>query len=343
MKAIVRYEDKPHAVKVMDMPKPVIGPDGVLVRIKATGLCYSDMSIVKGEYMGRKPVPVPVILGHEGSGIVAEVGASVKNVKAGDRVGFEALNGCGRCVNCRKGFKNMCTDWIHFGITCDGTFAEYIAVPEVMVHALPDSVSFADAAVLEPLSLVVRSLEHVQPALGETAVIIGPGSVGLLHLQALKASGISKAVVIGIEKDRKRFEIAESLGADRVVYGDKEDPVKAVMEETKGYGADIVIETANHPVVWDMMLDLVAPKGRISAFGLYPEAKIKPLALLRKGATIYGDVALLTRHFMRAITWLEAKKVSGEKLITRRFALEQADEAMKTFYGGETIKVLFEN
>ncbi len=342
MKAIVKYEDKPGAVKVMDRPKPVVGPNDVLIGIKATGLCYTDMSIVKGEYKGRKPVPIPVILGHEGSGVVTEVGKDVKGFKARDRVGFEALNGCGRCVNCRNGFKNMCTDWSHVGITCDGTFAEYLSMPETIVHKLPDNVSFADAAVLEPLSLVVRSLEHVQPIVGDTAVIIGPGSVGLLHLQALKASGVAKAILIGIEKDRKRFEIAESLGADRIVYGDKEDPVKAVMDATGGLGAEIVIETANHPVVWDYLLDIVAARGRISTFGLYAEAKIKPLALLRKGATIFGDVALLSRHFMRAIKWLETKKVSGEKLITKRFALDQVDEAFKTFYGGETIKVLFE-
>jgi threonine dehydrogenase-like Zn-dependent dehydrogenase len=342
VKAIVKYEDKPGAVKVMDRPRPAVGDHEVLVAIKATGICYTDMSIIKGEYKGRKPVPIPVILGHEGSGTVAETGAQVKGFRAGQRVAFEALNGCGHCLNCRNGFKNMCTDWTHVGITCDGTFAEYLAVPDVMVHALPDSVSFADAAVLEPLSLVVRSLEHVQPIPGESAVVVGPGSVGLLHVQALKASGVDKVIVIGIQKDQHRFKVAESLGADRIVYSDKEDPVNAVMEATGGLGADVVIETANHPSVWDYLLDIVAARGRISTFGLYPEARIKPLALLRRGATIYGDVALLSRHFIRAIKWLETKKVSGEKLITKRFALDQMEEAFTVFRGGETIKVLFE-
>jgi threonine dehydrogenase-like Zn-dependent dehydrogenase len=342
VKAIVKYEDKPGAVKVMDRPRPTVGAHDVLVAIKATGICYTDMSIIKGEYKGRKPVPIPVILGHEGSGTVAETGAEARGFKAGERVAFEALNGCGHCINCRNGFKNMCTDWTHIGITCDGTFAEYLAVPDLMVHKLPDNVSFADAAVLEPLSLVVRSLEHVQPVPGESAVVIGPGSVGLLHLQALKASGVDKVIVIGIENDRQRFGIARSLGADVVVYSDKEDPVKAVLDATGGLGADIVIETANHPVVWDYLLDIVAARGRISTFGLYPEARIKPLTLLRKGATIYGDVALLSRHFMRAIKWLETKKVSGEKLITKRFALDQMEEAFAVFRAGETIKVLFE-
>jgi threonine dehydrogenase-like Zn-dependent dehydrogenase len=127
-----------------------------------------------------------------------------------------------------------------------------------------------------------------------------------------------------------------------VVSLQREDPVKAVMDATEGRGTDIVIETANHPSVWDIILDVVAAKGRISTFGLYPEARIKPIALLRKGATIYGDVALLPHHFMRAISWLETKKVSGVKLISKRFALDDVKEAFQTFYSGETIKVLFE-
>jgi threonine dehydrogenase-like Zn-dependent dehydrogenase len=342
MKAIVKYEDSPGAVKVMDRPKPQIGANDVLIGIKATGICYSDMSIVKGEYKGRKPVPIPLILGHEASGTVSAVGQAVRSVAPGDRVAFEPLNGCGRCENCEKGFKNMCTDWSHVGITCDGTFAEFVTVPEVLVHKLAAGISFVDAAVLEPLSLVVRSLEHVVPVAGESAVIIGPGSIGLLHLQALRSSGVERIIVIGIDKDAKRFEIAESLGAYRVVSLQREDPIKAVMDATDGHGADIVIETASHPSVWDIILDVVAAHGRVSAFGLYPEARIKPLALLRKGVTIYGDVALLPRHFMRAISWLELKKVSGEKLITKRFALDEVDEAFKTFYSGQTIKVLFD-
>ncbi|HOV39131.1 MAG TPA: alcohol dehydrogenase catalytic domain-containing protein [Spirochaetales bacterium] len=342
MKAVVKYEDKPNAVKVMDMPIPKMGPQDVLVQVKATGLCYSDVSIMKGEYKGKKPVPIPVILGHEGAGIIADMGNEVEGIKPGMRVGFEALYGCGTCIMCKKGFKNLCPQWNHIGITRDGTFAEYISIPAYLVHKLSDHVSFADAAILEPLGLVARSLDHLKPMVGESAVIIGPGSVGLLHLQALKAGGAGKVILVGIEKDRKRFEIAESLGADRCVYADKEDVVKAVLEATGGNGADIVIETASHPVVWDTLLDFAAPKARISVFGLYPEAKMKPLALIRKGITLFGDVALLSSHYMTALNWLETKKVAPSKLVTRRFPLDAIDEAMKTFYGGETVKVLFE-
>jgi threonine dehydrogenase-like Zn-dependent dehydrogenase len=342
MKAIVKTAESSGSFAVMDMPAPTPGAGEALIRVKATGLCYTDMSILKGEYKGRKPVPIPLIMGHEAAGVVAAVGAGVGSLRVGQRVGFEALSGCGKCASCRAGYKNMCTDWNHIGITCHGTFAENVVLHESLVHALPANVDFADAAVLEPLSLVVRSLEHVQPRVGESAVIIGPGTVGLLHLQALRAAGVAKLIVVGLDADKLRFGIAEKLGATQIVNASKENPADAVMRGTGGRGADILIETASSPKVWDFLLDMVAAKGRMSVFGLYPQAQFQPLALIRKGVTLYGDVAFLARHFMRAIGWLESGKVSGQALVTRRFSLDQAGEAFEAFKNKETVKCLFE-
>lgn len=342
MKAIVKTSAEPMAYAVKDVPAPKAGVGQVLIRVKATGLCYTDMSILKGEYKGRKPVPIPVVMGHEASGVVAEVGPGVTTVTPGQRIAFEVLSGCGKCVNCRGGYKNMCTDWHHLGITQDGTFAEYVVQHETLVYPLPDAVDFANAALLEPLSLTVRSLEHVKPFVGESAVIIGPGTVGLLHLQALKAAGVTKLMVIGLEADRIRFGIAEKLGATQIVNASVENPVEAVMKGTGGKGADILVETASSPKVWEYLPDLMAAHGRMSVFGLYPQAQIQPLALIRKGVTIYGDVAFLSRHFMRAIDWLASGKVSGTALVTKRFTLDQAGEAFEAFKNKETVKCLFE-
>jgi len=342
MKAIVKTDQTAGSFAVKDMPVPKPKPTEVLVQIKATGLCYTDMSILNGQYKGRKPVPVPMIMGHEGAGVIAKVGEEVGTLEVGQRIGFEALGGCGKCYNCRTGNKNMCTDWNHIGITYDGTFAEYLVISEDLVHVLPENVEFADAALLEPLGLVVRSIEHVQPVIGESAVIVGPGTVGLLHLQALVAAGLSKLIVVGLDIDKIRFGIAEKLGATHIVNGSDEDPVDAVLNITEGRGADIVVETASSPKVWDFLLDIVAAKGRISPFGLYPESSFKPLALVRKGVTIYGDVAFLQRHFIRAIRWLESGKVSGQALVTKRFTLDQARDAFEAFKHKETVKCLFE-
>ena len=342
MKAIVKTDNKAGAYSVKDVPVPKPGAGEVLVQIKVTGLCYTDMSILNGDYKGRKPVPIPMIMGHEGAGVIAEVGEEASSLKEGQRVCFEALSGCGKCYNCRTGNKNLCTDWNHIGITYDGTFAEYMRIPEELIHVLPDGVEFADAALLEPLSLVVRSIEHVQPVIGESAVIVGPGTVGLLHLQALAAAGVAKLIVVGLEVDKIRFGIAEKLGATHVVNASNEDPVDAVMSITGGRGADIVVETASSPKVWDFLPDIAAARGRISCFGLYPESSFKPLTIIRNGITIYGDVAFLQRHFIRAISWLESGKLSGQALVTKRFTLDQAEEAFAAFKQKETVKCLFE-
>ena len=342
MKAIVKTDEKAGAYSVKEVPVPKPKPTEVVVQIMATGLCYTDMSILNGQYKGRKPVPIPMIMGHEGAGIIAEVGADVSTLEVGQRVVFEALGGCGKCENCRTGNKNMCTDWNHIGITYDGTFAEYMVISEDLVHVLPDNVDFADAALLEPLGLVVRSIEHLQPGIGESAVIVGPGTVGLLHLQALVAAGLSKLIVVGLEVDKIRFGIAEKLGATHIVNGSDEDPVDVVLDITGGRGADIVVETASSAKVWDFLLDIAAARGRISPFGLYPESNFQPLALIRKGLTVYGDVAFLQRHFIQAIGWLESGKVSGQALVTKRFTLDQAEEAFTAFKHKETVKCLFE-
>jgi len=342
MKAILKADDSAGSFVVRDVPVPEISDTEVLIQIKATGLCYSDMSILNNTYKGRKPVPLPLIMGHEASGIVAKLGSGVTSFQVGQRVCFEAMNGCGVCHACRTGNKNMCKDWDHIGITYDGTFGEYMRIPAELVHPLPDSVDFVSAAILEPLSLVVRSIEHVQPRIGETAAVIGPGSVGLLHVEALKAAGASKIIVIGLDADKLRFEIAREVGATHVVNASVEDPVQAVRKITGGDGVDILIETASSPKVWDYMLDLLASKGRLSCFGLYPEAKFQPLTVIRNGISIYGDVAFVQRHFIRAIQWLEAGKINVAPLITKRFTFDQAAEAFEAFRAKETVKCMFE-
>jgi threonine dehydrogenase-like Zn-dependent dehydrogenase len=343
MKALVKFGEAEGAYEVREVDIPKVGACDVLVKMKATAICGTDISLLDNKYKGKKPVPIPIIPGHEGVGIVADTGKEVKNFKVGDRVAFEALQGCGHCPDCKLGNKNMCQYWEHLGLTCNGTFAEYILVPQDLVHILPDNISFKNASCLEPMGLTVRSLANVKPVLGDTAAIIGPGKIGLFHLQALKASGVSEIFIIGLDKDKTRFEIAEKLGASVIINGSKEDPIEKVMNLTKGRGVDIVIETANSPKCFSMTIDLAAPKARISTFGLYLEATIAPISVIRKGLTICGDVALLTKHFIRAIRWVEIKKVLAEPVITRSFPLKQAEEAIEVFKNGKEGAIIFEN
>ena len=342
MKAIIKATQEAGSLEVKELPIPKPGKGEVLVKMKAAGICYSDVMILTNNYKGRVPVPIPMIMGHEGAGVVAEVGEGVDHFKAGDKVGVNPLWGCGQCTNCMNGYPNMCMEWRHLGITCDGTFAEYRAVPVFTLYRLPDSISPVDAAFIEPISLAVRTFEHVKPVLGDTVVIIGPGSIGLFHLQAFKSAGAAKVIVIGLDQDAKRFETAKKLGADHIVNGSKEDVVKRVKELTNGLGADIVVETANHPSTVPLAVNLASARGRVHLFGLYPEATMSPLTLLRAGVTMAGDVATLPRYFLRAIRWIEFKKVLAEPMVTRRFTLDQAKEGFEAFSQGDTVKILFE-
>jgi len=342
MKAIIKASQEAGSLEVKELPIPEPGPGEVLVKMKAAGICFSDFMILTNKYKGRVPVPIPMIMGHEGAGEVADVGKGVGHVKAGDKVGLNPLWGCGQCVNCLNGYPNMCMEWRHLGITCDGTFAEYRVVPAFVASKLPDSVSLTDAAFLEPIALTVRTLDHVKPRLGDTVAIIGPGSIGMFHLQAFKSAGASVVIVIGLDRDAKRFEIAKKLGADHIINGSHEDVGKRVKDLTNGLGVDIVVETANHPSTVPLAVSLAAARGRVVLFGLYPEATISPLTLLRSGVTLAGDVAVLPRQFLRAIRWVQYKKVLAEPLVSHRFALDQAKEGFEAFHEGDTVKVLFE-
>jgi len=341
MKAIVKATDQAGSLQVTDMPTPQPGPGEILVQIKATGLCYSDVTILNNKYVGRKPVPIPLILGHEGAGLISELGRGVSAYSAGDRVVIEPLAGCGHCNQCLKGFQNMCQNWEHVGITRHGTFSEYIVVPAAQVHRIPDNVTFEEAALTEPFGLVVRSLERSKPIAGETVAILGPGSLGIMHLLAYKASGASKVIMVGLGKDRKRFDIARTLGADYTINIEEKDPVKAVLDITDGEGADIVVETANSPKATQLTFDLVAPRGRIVLFGLYPKAEFSPVAMLRKGISVCGDIAQVTRQFLYSLKLFGSDKINLLSLITRRYSFDETPEAFEAARQGDMVKVIF--
>jgi len=164
----------------------------------------------------------------------------------------------------------------------------------------------------------------------------------MFHVEAFKSVGASIVIVVGLDRDEKRFEIGSRLGADHIVNGSREDVVEQVRALTNGAGADIVVETANHPSTVPLAISGAAARGRVVLVGIYPEATISPLTRLRGGLTVAGDVAALPSQFLRAIRWLEYKKVLVEPMVSHRFTVDQAREGFEVFRRGETVKVLFE-
>ncbi|MCP4402025.1 MAG: zinc-binding dehydrogenase [bacterium] len=164
----------------------------------------------------------------------------------------------------------------------------------------------------------------------------------MMHLLAYKADGASKVIMVGLDQDRERFEIACRLGADHIINLSTQDAAEAILEYTDGRGADIVVETANSPKAAELTVTLAAPRGRVVLFGLYPEASFSPLQMLRKKLTVHGGVAQVTRQFVRAIDWMETGKVSVRELVKNRFSLDDAERAFETARKGEVAKVIFE-
>lgn len=342
MKAIIKATDEAGSLKVAEVKKPQAGQGEVLVRIRAAGLCNSDVSILENRYKGRSPVPIPLIMGHEGAGEIAEIGKDVEVLSIGDRVALEAISGCGSCYQCKSGFKNLCNNWTHIGITRTGVFAEYISVPASQIHKISDNVSFREAALMEPLGLVVRSLEQSRPMVGETVAILGPGSLGIMHAMAYRAAGAGKVIMIGTGKDKKRLETARKLGADHTINIEERDYRETVSDITGGRGADIVVECTNSPRATEMTFEIAAARGRIVLFGLYPKACFDQVKLLRNKITVYGDVGQVSRQFMRAIKWVETGRVEVAKIITKTFSLDEAEDAFKASRECDLIKIVFE-
>lgn len=237
-------------LELTEMPVPEPGPDEVLVRVAACGICGSDVHGLDGSSGRRIP---PVVMGHEAAGVVAATGSQVRGLREGDRITFDSTVWCGTCFYCRRGEVNLCDNRQVLGVSCGdyrrhGAFAEYVVVPERIVAPLPDSLSFEEAAMIEPASVAVHAVNLTPVRLGDTAVVVGTGMIGLLVVQALRLAGCGR--IVAVDVDAARLELARQFGADELVNAREADPVAAVADLTSGRGADVAVEAvgATEPV-----------------------------------------------------------------------------------------------
>jgi L-iditol 2-dehydrogenase len=229
-------------MEMTEVQKPVIGPDEVLVRVKACGICGSDIHGFDGSTGRRIP---PLVMGHEAAGVVAETGPNVRNLPEGTRVTFDSTVSCGTCFYCRRGQVNLCDNRQVLGVSCgdyrrQGAFAEYVAVPQNIVYPLPDSLSFEQAAMIEAVSVAVHAAGLTPVTLGDTAVVVGSGMVGLLVVQALRLAGCAQ--VIAVDLDDLRLKLATQLGADAGLNPANCDVPTEIRARTEGRGADLAME-----------------------------------------------------------------------------------------------------
>ena len=223
----------------------------------------------------------------------------------------------------------------------DAVVAELVVVPATSLFPLPEEVSYESAAFLEPLATVVHTLERVRPAPGQPAAIIGPGALGLLHLQALQAAGLAPIVVFGREGDEKRLELAKRLGADAAIVADRKAAQEYVANVTDGIGMGVVIEAGGSPEAVQTALDIVGGEGTLVTLGIVRATEIDALTVMRKDLTWFGIVAAVRRHFAEAIRWVRTGKVKPERLITHRMRLHDAPSAVSVLRRCEAVKIMF--
>ncbi len=273
-----------------DFPEPEIGPHDVLIAVKATGICGSDIHGMDGSSGRRIP---PIVMGHESAGIIAAVGEGVSGWAVGDRVTFDSTIYCGACHFCRRGETNLCDNRRVLGVSPGeyrqhGAFAEYIAVPQHILYRLPDDLSFERAAFVEPVSIAVHAVERAPISLNDSAVVVGAGMIGLLVIQALRAAGCG--TVIAVDLSPTRLELARQLGANLALRADEGTPVEAIREATHGRGADCAFEVVGITPTVQLAVNAVRKGGSVTLVGnLSAETTLPLQAAVTREVTLYGS------------------------------------------------------
>ena len=346
MKAVLKKDLNP-GISVEEVPIPEINDNQVLLKVRAAGICGSDVHMYEGDDSYKVfESYMPFIIGHEFSGEVAEVGKNIKNLKPGDRVVSRVAPSCGTCHYCMAGKHHFCSTAFQeiIGLQIDGGFAEYIAVREEHCIPLPDSISFELGALIEPLGVGANAVNDSRLALGETVVIQGPGPIGLFILLFAKARGAGKTIVIGTKKDKARLEKAKEFDADHIIYADDVDVVKEVQNLTNGRGADVVFESSGIPSLIQTAANMADKTGRIVTAGIYgAPASIDFTPVVRSAKQLIGTYGGPIA-WDRLVEWLGSKSYYAtlpEAVITHRCSLEDADAAFQRSIRKESIKELF--
>ncbi len=331
MRALVLTEYK--RLQVREVPEPVAGDADVLVRVRACGICGSDVHGFDGSSGRRVP---PAVMGHEAAGVVERVGSAVRGLSRGDRVTFDSTVSCGRCEFCRHGRPNLCDARRVLGVSCaeyrqDGAFAEYVAVPAHIVYRLPDEVSFEHAAMVEPVSVAVHAVSRAPTPAG-TAVVVGAGTIGLLVIQALRAAGTPR--VIAVDVDEGKLELARRLGAELGLNPASADVPAEVRRRTEG-GAEVALECVGATEPIKTAVACVRKGGAVVLVG-----NVTPAIQLPLHAVVTGEITLLgtcasSGEYPRAIELLRTGKVDVRPLITTVAPLEEGPAMFDRLYARE--------
>jgi L-iditol 2-dehydrogenase len=340
LKAVVKYALGLGNVELRDVPEPFPRPDEVKIEVKAVGICGSDLHIYDGDI--KLPIRTPVVMGHEFSGVIAEVGSSVSEFKPGERVSSEtSAQVCGTCIPCKTGNYNICAQKRLIGYWFNGAFAKYCVVPSHLVHRLPDNVSFIGGALCEPLMCCVNGvLEKTAISPGDIVVVAGPGTIGLLSLQLVKAKG-GFVILCGTSVDKGRLELGKKLGADVTVNVEEQNPWKLVSGITNSEGCDVFLECAGSPSAVRMGLNLVRRGGQYTQLGLTGHPFELDFDLVAyKELIVKGMLGQRWTAWRLGMKLLEKSLVKTEELVSDVLPLSKWQEGFEKMRHKEGLKII---
>lgn len=341
MKAMVLTEYK--SMEVQDVGMPEVGDDEVRIRVEACGICGSDIHGYDGSTGRRIP---PLVMGHEAAGVIETVGNAVTDLSPGDRVTFDSMVSCGQCHFCRDGHQNLCDNRMVLGVSCDeyrrhGAFAEFISVPRRIVYRLPDALPFEHAALVEAVSVAVHAAAVTPIELGDTAVVVGAGMIGLLTIQAAKAAGATR--VIAVDLNPRRLEVAQSLGATDTIEGDTDVPA-AIAAMTDGRGADVAFEVVGATPTVKTAIESVRKGGCVTLVGnLSPQIELPLQSVVTREIRLQGTCGC-NGEYPQCIDLMARGVIDVGPLITSKITLAEGPDWFRRLYDGdpEQMKVVVE-
>ncbi|MPW25337.1 alcohol dehydrogenase catalytic domain-containing protein [Alkalibaculum sp. M08DMB] len=339
MKGLCLNEEQKLELKQFPIPEPKKG--FVRVKVKRAGICATDIGYWKH---GSDRLKLPVILGHEASGVVEKLGEGTSKFKEGDRViVMTTYEVCGECRFCRIEATNLCISRRGIGSKENGAFAEYIVVPEKSLIAMPDTMTYDEGAMVEVLACGVHAVAEQTPVtLNSVTLILGPGPIGVLAAQVAKAAG-SKVVIAGLTQDKPRLELAKELGVDVVVNLQEEDLKKIILDMTDGYGADFVVEASGSIPAVRTALDLVAKRGTLCQMGVHHSlVEVDWSLILHKELNVIGSLSQKPTAWHIAKDLIVDGKVKVDPLVSDVMPIEEYEDAFEKAANVSGFKVLFD-
>ncbi len=334
MKALVLTEY--NHVEIQDVPMPQINSNEVLIRVKASSICGSDVHGYDGSSGRRTP---PLIMGHEAAGIIEETGSAVTKFKKGDRVTFNSTLYCGDCYFCRRGEQNMCENGKVFGVAnadykLDGAMAEYVKIPEHVLYPVPDNVTFVQAALAEPLSIALHAISRISIRMNDTVVVFGAGTIGIMMLKLLKISSAGK--IIAVDIDDEKLENAKTLGADVVLNSKNCNVAEEVLRHTGGYGCDVCFEAVGIPSTTNQCLDCLRKNGTAVLLGnVTPEFNLAISKAVFRELKLIGSYGCTT-EYATSLALISSGKIAVDDVASKVAPLEEGNEWFRKLHDEPT-------